>query len=218
MEKKGVSHFSVGNFLSHVAEEHLGRTLLCFKKFLVRKQIMDRKGVSRFSVGNCLSKIAGKHRGRTVLFFRNVLTSKFFWTIGVSQLCLIFCLISTKTIVGEPFCVSEIFWCQAILDKKGCHNFVGFFCLTSPKIIVGEPVCVSEIFWYRNVLIIGVSRFCWSSLSHSTEKFRRGILLFRKSSGIEKLLDNKVSRLCRKFSLTVPKNFVKERFCLSEKF
>ena len=42
--------------------------------------------------------------------------------------------------------------------------------------------------------------------------------VFQKCSGIKMFWIIGVSRLCRMFSLTVPKNFVKERFCLSEKF
>ena len=80
---------------------------------------MNKEGVSRISVEVFLPQNAGKHRGRTLLFFRIVLTSKFFWIIGVSQLCRTFCLTSPKIIMGEPFCVSEIFWYQNVLDNRG---------------------------------------------------------------------------------------------------
>ena len=70
---------------------------------------MNKKGVSRFSVEVALPQIAGKHRGRTLLFFRNVLTSNFFWIIGVSRLCRMFSLTVPKNFVKERFCLSEKF-------------------------------------------------------------------------------------------------------------
>ena len=56
-------------------------------------------------------------------------------------------------------------------------------------------------------------------LSHSTEKFCRGTLVFQKCSGIEKFLDNRgITILSNFFCLTVPKNFVGEPFCVSENY
>ena len=39
--RKGVSRFYVGNFLSHSAENFCRGTLLCFRKFLVSKNVKD---------------------------------------------------------------------------------------------------------------------------------------------------------------------------------
>ena len=80
MEKKlgirrRVSRFSVGKFLSHVTEKHLGRTLLCLRKFLVPK-IFSVVGVSRFC-RSFLSHSTEKFR-RGPLCFGNVLVSKCF--------------------------------------------------------------------------------------------------------------------------------------------
>ena len=63
------------------------------------------------------------------------------------------------------------------------------FCLTVPEKFVKEQLCVSETFWYRKFSCRrGASRFCVANfLSHSTEKFRRGILVFRKNSGLKKM-------------------------------
>ena len=44
MHKKGISLFSVENFLSHSAEKIRKGTLLCFKKILVSKIFMHRRG------------------------------------------------------------------------------------------------------------------------------------------------------------------------------
>ena len=115
------------------------------------------------------------------------------------------------------------------MDKKGggreCHNFpLKNCCLTVPENFVGEPFCVSENFRYRKKLWIrrgkeGVSQFSIKNLlSHRTGKFRKGTLLclakFRVSKNILHEGSSTIScRLC----LTVPKNFVREPFYVSEK-
>ena len=51
--------------------------MLCFRKSLVAKKIMDKQGgVSRFSVGNFLSHSTEKLRRGTLLCFIKVLVSK----------------------------------------------------------------------------------------------------------------------------------------------
>ena len=92
----------------------------------------------------------------------------------------------------------------------GLSQLCRIFCLTSPKIFVGEPnpSVFQEYSGIKMFRIIGVSRFCRSFLSHSTEKFRRGIFVFPKTSGIEKLLDNKVARFCRLFLSHSAEKFV----------
>ena len=60
MDKRGVSRFSVENFLSHSAEKLHKGTLLCFRNFLVSKLLMLERGVSRFSVVLINSKNVGK--------------------------------------------------------------------------------------------------------------------------------------------------------------
>ena len=62
-------------------------------------------------------------------------------------------------------------------------------------------VLVSNVFW-----IVGVSRFCQSFLSHSTEKPRRGNLVYRQCSGTEKFLDYKLSWFCWNFLSHVAEN------------
>ena len=69
-------------------------------------------------------------------------------------------------------------------------------------------LCFRQILSSKNFWIKGVSLFCRFVLSHSTEKIRKRTLVFQKCSGIEEFLDNRVSRFCRFFCLTVPKNFV----------
>ena len=122
--------------------------------------------------------------------------------------------------LGRPFCVSEMFWYQKFFDNRGI-TFFRFFCLTSPKIIASEPVCASEVFLFESFLD------------------NRGIRILsivfvsqcQKTCG-EPFIDSKIlghpNKLCKiekflgfpwkTFSLTVPKNIVGERFCLSEQF
>ena len=47
MPKRGISRFSIENFLSHSTEKLPGGTLLCFTKFLVSKKSMDKRGGER---------------------------------------------------------------------------------------------------------------------------------------------------------------------------
>ena len=45
--REGVSQFSIENLLSHSTGKLRKRTLLCFRKFLVSKKVMDKKGGRR---------------------------------------------------------------------------------------------------------------------------------------------------------------------------
>ena len=81
-------------------------------------------------------------------------------------------------------------------ERGGHHDFPSkICCLTVPKNFVGET-CVSESFWYRKILRIrergGASRLSVeNSLSHSTEKLRRGNLCFRKFLVSKNVKDNR---------------------------
>ena len=68
---KRVSRFSVEKFLSQSAEKFRRGTLLCFRKFLVPKNVSDKRGggVSRFSVKIVLSHSTEKIRRGTLLCF-----------------------------------------------------------------------------------------------------------------------------------------------------
>ena len=47
MHKRGISRFSVINFLAYSTEKFRRGTLLCFRNFLVSKNVMDKKGGGR---------------------------------------------------------------------------------------------------------------------------------------------------------------------------
>ena len=76
------------------------------------------------------------------------------------------------------------------MKKRGVSRlFVQNFCLTVPKIFLGEQFSSSEklskkfFAWEGDITIL-----CRKFLSHSTEKLRKGSLLFHKTCGIEKKL------------------------------
>ena len=98
-------------------------------------------------------------------------------------------------------------------------------CLILSKHFVEEPLCVPEKLWYRKMLPISGegSRFSVQIvLSLSTESFCRGSLLCFKRLRYRKLLrirDGDIVTIFRhKFCLAVPKNFVRDPFCVSEIF
>ena len=72
-------------------------------------------------------------------------------------------------------------WCITILSK--------FDFLTVPKSFVGEPFIFQKNFLSKKFMArTGISRFSLETLlSHSTEKIRRGTLVFQKFSGLKKL-------------------------------
>ena len=68
-----LSRFTVKNILSHSIKIFCRRTLLCFRKFLVSKDVKDdREGrVTRFSVEIVFSLSTETCRGETLLCFQN---------------------------------------------------------------------------------------------------------------------------------------------------
>ena len=97
---------------------------------------------------------------------------------------------STKTLVGEAFCVLEKFcyrktlWVTRRKALGGVSRFpVKNLFSQCPKNFEEEPFCVLENFWYQKLIWIrsekGVSRFFVKSLlSHSAVKIRRRSHLF----------------------------------------
>ena len=85
---------------------------------------------------------------------------------------------------------------------------------------MGEPFCVSEVFWYQKLFcVVGLSRFCQSFLSHNTEKFRRGTLVFFCFLNVLLLINFWITRyhdFVEFFCLLSPGIIVGETFCFSE--
>ena len=143
-----MSRFSVGNCLSHNAENIVAE-LICFR-YVLELKIFWIIAVSRFC---CffLSHIAEKHRGRTLLCFRFVLVPNFLDNKGITNL-LIVCVSQCRKFCGELFNDSNKLGRPKILCIIGeFHDFTLInFSLTKSKNFVGERFGVSKDLGYRN--------------------------------------------------------------------
>ena len=160
--ERGASRLSIENFSSHNAEKFRRGTLLCYRKFLVSKNVKEKRkrerGASRLSLENLFSHRTEQLR-RGNLCFRKVLVSK---------------NVKDKR------------------ERRGGGNrdfLPKFCCLTVQKIFVGET-CVSESFWYRKMLRIrergAITTFHRNFVVSQYRKTSQGKLVFQKISGIEK--------------------------------
>ena len=89
-----------------------------------------------------------------------------------------------------------MFWYRKILEQQAITILLTFFVSHRRNSSWAKPSVFQNYYGIESFSIIGVSRFCRLFLSHSAEKFRSGTPVFRKRSGIEKILDNKLSRFC----------------------
>ena len=145
-------------FSSHTAEKVRRGALLCFRMFRVSKNLKTERGISRLCIEKNLSHSAEKIRRRTFL-------------------CL------TKFLLSKKF-----------IDKRGEWGSITILCLNfmsqCQQISYGNPlVChyfrVSKNFLLKRIM----SRFSVKNLlSHSSEKFRRGILYCFTNFGYRKCL------------------------------
>ena len=110
-------------FLSHSAKKFRRGTLLCFRKFLVSKNVRDKRGgryhdlpskVFRLTVPNhlveelfCVSESFG---------YRKILCLRGEYHDFRKKIC---CLTLPKNFVAEPFCVSQNFWYRKNLWIRG---------------------------------------------------------------------------------------------------
>ena len=125
----------------------------------------------------------------------------------------------------KSFVVGPLYSGNVLVSKKfwitSYRDFVESFCLTSPKIIMGEPFCVSELFWLQNFLDFRVVTLLSIVFVPLCRK-----ICGRPSNDSNKLGHPKFLCIIREFvdfpwkksSLPVPRNFVGERFCVSENF
>ena len=184
------------------------KTLLCFRKLLVSKNVSDKTvgGYHDFPYKLFCLTVPKHFVEETFCVSEKFLVSKLSmdkWRRVVSQVFVsFFCLTVPKKLVGESFCVSEKVGCGKNLRiRRGYHYFLLLvFCPTESKIFVGEQVCVSENFGYRNFFLHkrrGVyNDFLSNSVSHSTEKLRStNLLCFKKNRVSKKLTDIKGTSL-----------------------
>ena len=189
----GVCHDFFSKFLSQSTKKTRTGTLLCFRKKPVSKKRTVNKGTSLLSVDTFLFHSAKKTRAETVRCFRKYLVSQMFF------------------------------------DKRrgGCITiFCQSRCLTVPKIFVGKPSFVSKTFGYRKVLWIreegGVSHFFVKIFDSQYRKMSLGNpSVFRKTRVSKIYMDKRrgdcITIFCRSLCLRVPKFFVGQTFCVSEK-
>ena len=155
--QKGIT-ISVEKFLSQSAEKFRRGTLLCFRKFLVPKNVSDKRegggGYHDFlSKLFCLT-VRKKFVGEPFCVSLSSIEKIYGQEAGGGReyhnfLSNIFCLTVPKNFVGEPFCavLRKISGSEEVYDKKGGGEYQDFlskiFCLTVPKNFVGEPFRVS---------------------------------------------------------------------------
>ena len=146
-------HGFVENFFYLTGPNKLRQgTVLCFRKFLVGKNllwIIGREGVSRFSVENFLSHCPELFHWRTLWCFRKILLSKSFMHRR-----------------GRGITVLSKFFVSQDRNGKLCEGTL-LFC--------GKFLVSKKNVWIRR----GISQFSAEIfMSHSAENFREGILLF----------------------------------------
>ena len=163
------------------------------------RKTLDKRGggVSRFSVENFSSHSEENFRGGILYCCINFGNRKGLDRKGRELQGIpsnIFCLTVPKIFVGEPFSVALISGIEKVWIGRGEYQDFPSknFCLTVLKISLGESftvalISVSEKVWIRRV---GVSLYSVENfLSHSAEKFRRGILYCCSNFGYRESLD-----------------------------
>ena len=149
-------------FLSHSTEKLRRRTLLCFTKFLVLKNVRDERGGEYHDF---LSKLfcftVPKHfAGEYPLVFTFFWYRKIFCFRGLCQdfLSKLFLSHSTEKLRRRTLlCFTKFLVLKNVRDERGgeYHDFLSkLFCFTVPKHVVEEPFCVSESFGYRKILCL----------------------------------------------------------------
>ena len=194
LHEKGLSLNSVENPLSHCSEKIRRRTFLCFEKILVSKVFKQRKGeASRFCRNFFYFTGPKKLRLGTILSFKKVLVAKNFYGYKGGL---------------------TIFRQKAFVSQYRNEN------LCKGTLLFSRKFRISKNFMRKR----RISRFSIEKLvSHSTNKVcRETILCFTKFLVSKNLMDmvggggGSITIFFQKFfCLTLPKNFVKERFRVS---
>ena len=229
-----MSPFSVENFLSHSTETNMrNRSVLCFRKFLLAKKLIDKREgeVSKFpSKTLCLKVLKNfleePFNVSLISGYRKICC---FRGICHHFLSKIFCLTVQKHFEEEPFCavfqkISDSEKTRKNLWIRGMWKYQKFpskiFCLTVPKIFVGGPFSAvfqnfsgrPKIFMDKGGKEYPVSRVSLEkTLSHSTEKFRRGAILCFRKFRVSKNLMPKTG--ISPFSTAILLSHSTEKFC-----
>ena len=125
-----------------------------------------------------------------------------------------------KTSWGYPFLFQKNLGIEKLYAQLLYHDFLlKVFCLTVPqKLRGGTLLCFRNVPITKSFWIVGVSGFCLDFLSHSAKKIRGGTLMGFRNVLVSKIFWIRgVSGFCL-FLESVPKNFLGERFHVSEMF
>ena len=193
MREVGVCHNFFPKFLPHSTEKNRRATLLCFRNFLVSKNVMDkRKGCCNtiFCHSRCLT-VLKNFVGKPSFVSKTFGYRKVFMDerkgVCITIFCQSLCLRVPKFFVGQIFCVSgKIGYRKTLRIIRALHYYLMiFFCSAVPKDFVRKHFGVSENVWFRKFLLTREDGVCHDFFPN--------------------------------FCLKVPKKLVREPFCVSEK-
>ena len=193
-------------------------TLLCFRKVLVSKKLMDKRGEGRREYHDSPSKnvcltVPKKFVGETFSVSLISGTERFYASeIYLTILCRnFFCLSAQKFRRGTfLICVSEKIWYRKKLwirggggKEEGVSRFsVENFWSHSGKIFRGHPFNVSENLGYRKILCItgGITFFRRIMMVSQCRKISRSSLQnFRKLGVSKNFMHNSITIFRRKY-------------------
>ena len=174
---------------------------LVFHIFRVMKKFIHKRDMSRFCSENFLFLSTEKFLSGTLLCFRKFLVCKKFRDkkVGVSFYRRNFFVSRRrKASWANPSVFEEVSRREKIIVKKGAsRSSVGKFLSHVAEKQRGRTIlCFGIVLVLKFFCVLGVTPFCQTFLSHSTEKDHRGTLVFQKLSGIETFLDHELSRFC----------------------
>ena len=192
MPKRRISRYSIENLLSHSTEKFRWGTLRCIRKFRVAKNFMHQREREREGYQVSSSKtfchtvpknFVREHFGVSEKFVHRKILSiiRGYHFSPLKSLCL---TVPIK-FVGEPFCVSKEFWYRKVSSKRGgkLHGFVEIFFISQDRKNFARELFVFQKNSGREKYFMdkrggGYHDFPSKFLSHCTENFRKGILLF----------------------------------------
>ena len=125
-----------------------------------------------------------------------------------------------KIFVGDSFSFQKNFLSKKLMDRKGISRFsLETFLSDSPEKIPSVTILIEKISGIKKLHKMVYHDFVENWFSHSTDKFRRGTLLFSENYYYQKFLG--IGRgyhdfLWKFFCLTVPKK-ISERTLLFQK-
>ena len=199
MHKKGISLNSVEKFLSHSADKIRRRTLLCFQKILVSKSFKQRRGEASLYCRNFF-QLTGpkKFRQGTILCFRKFLVGKnILWIRGGGGGYHDFPskVLSHRTEVFRwrtLWCFRKILLSKILMHRRGGITVLSKFFLSQDP---NEKLCKRTLLFSGN--FFGIEKKLWVGgglsqfsveifMSHSAEKFRKGIQLFLRNFLVSK--------------------------------